>query len=222
MRYDLVIFDNDGVLVDSEPISNRLLADYLTELGFPTTIEDSYRDFMGAAAHTVHEVVAARYGGVSLPETFDEDFHALVFAEFQRQLMPVAGAAELLKQVQQSGVRYCVASSAHHEWIRTALAKTGLAGFFTDRQLFSAQDVGRGKPAPDLFLHAAATMGVPPERCVVLEDSPLGVAAARAAGMDVFGYTALTPRERLAAATGLYDDTAAVPALLGLDAEAGR
>ena len=114
MRYDLVIFDNDGVLVDSEPISNRLLADYLTSLGFPTSIEDSYRDFMGAAAHTVHDVVAARYDGARLPETFDEDFHALVFAEFQRQLMPVAGAAELLKRVQQSGLRYCVASSAHH------------------------------------------------------------------------------------------------------------
>ena len=216
MRYDLVIFDNDGVLVDSEPISNRLLADYLTSLGFPTSIEDSYRDFMGAAAHTVHDVVAARYDGARLPETFDEDFHALVFAAFQQQLMPVPGAAELLKQVRQSGVRYCVASSAHHEWIRTALGRTGLDGFFTDGQLFSAQDVGRGKPAPDLFLHAAATMGVPPERCVVLEDSPLGVAAARAAGMDVFGYTALTPAERLAAAIGRYDDAAQVPALLGL------
>ncbi|MBC3843681.1 HAD family hydrolase [Streptacidiphilus sp. 4-A2] len=218
MRYDLVIFDNDGVLVDSEPISNRLLADYLTGLGFPTTVEDSYRDFMGAAAHTVHDVIAARYDGATLPENFDQDFHARVFAAFQEQLMPVPGAAELVKQVQDSGLRYCVASSAHHAWIRTALTKAGLAGFFTDGQLFSAQDVGRGKPAPDLFLHAAAVMGVPPERCVVLEDSPLGVAAARAAGMDVFGYTALTPRERLAAATGLYDDTALVPGLLGLAA----
>ena len=222
MRYDLVIFDNDGVLVDSEPISNRLLADYLTGLGFPTTIEDSYRDYMGAAAHTVHDVIAERYAGARLPETFDADFHALVFAAFQEQLTPVPGAAELLKQVQESGVRYCVASSAHHEWIRTALARTGLAGFFTEEQLFSAQDVGRGKPAPDLFLHAAATMGVRPERCVVLEDSPLGVAAARAAGMDVFGYTALTPAARLAAATGLYDDTAQAPALLGLDGAGGR
>ncbi|QMU79529.1 HAD family hydrolase [Streptacidiphilus sp. PB12-B1b] len=216
MRYDLVIFDNDGVLVDSEPISNRLLADYLTELGFPTTIEDSYRDYMGAAAHTVHDVVAARFGGATLPEGFDQDFHARVFAAFQEQLTPVAGAAELLKRVQASGVRYCVASSAHHAWIRTALTRTGLLPFFTDEQLFSAQDVGRGKPAPDLFLHAARTMGVPPERCAVLEDSPLGVAAARAAGMDVFGYTALTPPERLADATARYTDPAQAPALLGL------
>jgi HAD superfamily hydrolase (TIGR01509 family) len=216
MRYDLVIFDNDGVLVDSEPISNRLLADYLTELGYPTTVEDSYRDYMGAAAHTIHDTIAERYDGARLHQGFDEDFHARVFAAFREQLTPVAGAAELLKQVRESGARYCVASSAHHEWIRTALEICGLSGFFTEEQLFSAQDVGRGKPAPDLFLHAAAAMGVAPERCVVLEDSPLGVAAARAAGMDVYGYTALTPRERLADATGLYGDPAEAPALLGL------
>ena len=216
MRYDLVIFDNDGVLVDSEPISNRLLADYLTELGFPTTIEDSYRDYMGAAAHTVHDVTAERHGGARLHDSFDEDFHARVFAAFREQLTPVPGAADLLKRVSESGVRYCVASSAHHSWIRTALETCGLSSFFAEEQLFSAQDVGRGKPAPDLFLHAALTMGVRPERCVVLEDSPLGVAAARAAGMDVFGYTALTPRERLAGATGLYADSAEVAELIGL------
>jgi HAD superfamily hydrolase (TIGR01509 family) len=214
LRYDLVIFDNDGVLVDSEPLSNRLLADYLTELGFPTTIEDSYRDFMGAAAHAVHDVIAVRYDGARLPAGFDEDFHARVFASFREQLTLVAGAAELLKWVQANGIRYCVASSAHHEWIRTAHEVTGLSGFFTDDQLFSAQDVGRGKPAPDLFLHAAERMGVAPDRCVVFEDSPLGVAAARAAGMDVYGYTALTPRERLAAATGLISDLSQIPALL--------
>lgn len=216
MRYELVVFDNDGVLVDSEPISNRLLADYLTELGYPTTVEDSYRDFMGAAAHTVHDTVAARYDGARLPDGFDRDFHARVFAAFREQLTPVPGAAELIKQVRESGVRYCVASSAEHAWIRTALDVCGLSGFFTEEQLFSAEDVGRGKPAPDLFLHAARTMRVDPARCAVLEDSPLGVAAARAAGMDVFGYTALTPRERLAGATGLYAETAEAPALLGL------
>ena len=216
MRYDLVIFDNDGVLVDSEPISNRLLAEYLTELGFPTSVEDSYRDFMGAAAHTVHDVIAERYDGARLHAGFDEDFHGRVFAAFQDRLTPVPGAADLLKRVRESGVRYCVASSAHHAWIRTALTRTGLSGFFAEEQLFSAQDVGLGKPAPDLFLHAAATMGVAPERCVVLEDSPLGVAAAIAAGMDVYGYTALTPRERLADATGLYRDPAEMAAVLGI------
>jgi HAD superfamily hydrolase (TIGR01509 family) len=168
---------------------------------------------MGAAAHTVHDVIAERYGGARLPATFDEDFHGRVFASFRQRLTPVTGAAELLTFVQDR-VPYCVASSAHHEWIRTAHEVTGLRPFFTEAQLFSAQDVGRGKPAPDLFLHAAERMGVAPHRCVVIEDSPLGVAAARAAGMDVYGYAALTPRERLADATGVVDDLSEIRALL--------
>ncbi|WP_354641175.1 HAD family hydrolase [Kitasatospora camelliae] len=215
MTYDLVIFDNDGVLVDSEPISNRVLAEYLTELGHPTTTEDSYRDFMGCAAHTVHDVIADRYGA-KLPEGFDELFHGRVFAAFEAELTPVRGADRLLRDLGRDGVRYCVASSAHHAWIRTAHRLTGLAGHFPEDLVFSAQDVGVGKPAPDLFLHAARTMGVDPARCLVLEDSPNGVLAARAAGMDVYGYAALTPPARLTAAgaTGLITDLAEVPALL--------
>ncbi|MFD9126341.1 HAD family hydrolase [Kitasatospora sp. NPDC059571] len=216
MTYDLVIFDNDGVLVDSEPISNRVLAAYLTELGFPTTVEDSYRDYMGTAAHHVHDVILARHGA-RLPEGFDDLFHARVFAAFEAELTPVRGAEQLLKALQQQGVRYCLASSAHHSWIRTALDLTGLRGHVAEELIFSAQDVGVGKPAPDLFLHAARTMGVAPERCLVLEDSPNGVLAARAAGMDVYGHAALTDPAKLTAAgaTGLFTDLSEVPALLG-------
>ncbi|MER5862339.1 HAD family hydrolase [Kitasatospora sp. NPDC002040] len=217
MSYDLVIFDNDGVLVDSEPISNRVLAEYLTELGYPTTVEDSYRDYMGCAAHTVHDVIGERYGA-ALPEGFDVLFHARVFAAFERELTAVRGAEALLKTLQRHGVRYCLASSAHHEWIRTALDLTGLRSHHAEQRIFSAQDVGIGKPAPDLFLHAARTMGVEPGRCLVLEDSRNGVLAARAAGMDVYGYAALTDPARLtgAGATGVLGDLAEVPALLGL------
>jgi HAD superfamily hydrolase (TIGR01509 family) len=216
VTYDLVIFDNDGVLVDSEPISNRVLAGYLTELGYPTTVEDSYRDYMGTAAHHVHDVIRARYGA-SLPDGFDDLFHARVFAAFEAELTAVRGAEELLKTLQQRGVRYCLASSAHHAWIRTALDLTGLRGHVAEELIFSAQDVGIGKPAPDLFQHAAAAMGVAPERCLVLEDSPNGVLAARAAGMDVYGHAALTDPARLTAAgaTGLFTGLAEVPALLG-------
>ncbi|GAA4854165.1 HAD-IA family hydrolase [Kitasatospora terrestris] len=215
MSYELVVFDNDGVLVDSEPISNRVLAEYLTELGYPTTVEDSYRDFMGCAAHTVHDVIGERYGA-TLPEGFDELFHARVFAAFEAELTPVRGADTLLKTLREQGVRYCVASSAHHAWIRTAHRLTALDPYFTDDLLFSAQDVGVGKPAPDLFLHAASTMGVAPGRCLVLEDSRNGVLAARAAGMDVYGYAALTDPARLtgAGATGLFTDLADVLRLL--------
>ncbi|AXL89271.1 hydrolase [Streptomyces sp. CB09001] len=205
MRYDLVIFDNDGVLVDSEPISNRLLAGYLTELGHPTSYEDSLRDYMGAAMHRVHDLVLERTGR-RLPVDFDDVFHGRVFAAFERELKPVPGAVGVLEKLAADGVAYCVASSGSHERIRVGHRKTGLDRWFDDERIFSSQDVGRGKPAPDLFLHAAARMGVAPERCVVVEDSPLGVRAAVAAGMDVYGFTAMTPAEKLDGVTRLFAD----------------
>ncbi|WP_328770853.1 HAD family hydrolase [Streptomyces sp. NBC_00286] len=213
MRYDLVIFDNDGVLVDSEPISNKLLAAYLTELGHPTSYEDSLRDYMGAAMHRVHDLVLERTGQ-RLPEDFDEVFHGRVFAAFERELGPVPGAVEVLEKLTADGVAYCVASSGSHERIRVGHRAAGLERWFEDARIFSSQDVGRGKPAPDLFLYAAERMGVRPERCVVVEDSPLGVRAAVAAGMDVYGFTAMTPAERLAGATGLFGSMQELPALL--------
>ncbi|MFC9795730.1 HAD family hydrolase [Streptomyces sp. NPDC127584] len=215
MRYDLVIFDNDGVLVDSEPISNTLLAGYLTELGHLTTYEESLRDYMGSAMHRVHDLVQER-SGQRLPEDFDAIFHARVFAAFQAELEPVPGAAEVLRQLADAGVPYCVASSGSHERIRVGHRKTGLDVFFPDELVFSAEDVGRGKPAPDLFLHAAASRGVAPERCVVVEDSRLGVQAAVAAGMDVYGFTAMTPEEKLAGAAGFFGAMEELPAILGL------
>jgi HAD superfamily hydrolase (TIGR01509 family) len=205
MRYDFVIFDNDGVLVDSEPISNRLLAAYLTELGHPTSYEESLRDYMGSAMHRVHDLVQERTGR-KLPADFDDVFHARVFAAFERDLEPVVGAVGLLEKLAADGVPYCVASSGSHERIRVGHRKTGLDRWFDDARIFSSQDVGRGKPAPDLFLYAAERMGVAPERCVVVEDSPLGVRAANAAGMDVYGFTAMTPAERLTGATQLFSD----------------
>ncbi|MFE5907778.1 HAD family hydrolase [Streptomyces wedmorensis] len=215
MRYDLVIFDNDGVLVDSEPISNTLLAGYLTELGHPTTYEESVRDYMGSAMHRIHELVEER-SGQRLPEDFDETFHARVFAAFERELEAVAGAGDVLKGLAAAGVPYCVASSGSHERIRVGHRKTGLDAWFRDGIVFSAEDVGRGKPAPDLFLHAAERMGVAPERCVVVEDSGLGVRAALAAGMDVYGFTAMTPEEKLAGARGWFGRMDELPAILGM------
>ncbi|MFJ3662295.1 HAD family hydrolase [Streptomyces sp. NPDC090119] len=203
MRYDLILFDNDGVLVDSEPISNRHLAAYLTELGHPTTYEDSVRDYMGAALHRVHDLVLERTGE-RLPAEFDDVFHARVFAAFQEELRPVAGVEGVLEKLAADGTPYCVASSGSHERIRVGHRATGLDRWFQDDRIFSSQDVGRGKPAPDLFLYAAQRMGVAPERCLVVEDSPLGVQAARAAGMDVYGFTAMTPPEKLADATQLF------------------
>ncbi|MFF9396629.1 HAD family hydrolase [Streptomyces griseoluteus] len=203
MRYDLILFDNDGVLVDSEPISNRHLAAYLTELGHPTTYDESIRDYMGSAMHRVHDIVLERTGE-RLPVDFDDVFHARVFAAFEEELRPVAGVEGVLEKLTAGGVPYCVASSGSHERIRVGHRVTGLDRWFDDDRIFSSQDVGRGKPAPDLFLYAAERMGVAPERCLVVEDSPLGVQAARAAGMDVYGFTAMTPPEKLADATQLF------------------
>ncbi|MFF5637553.1 HAD family hydrolase [Streptomyces sp. NPDC012825] len=215
MRYDLVIFDNDGVLVDSEPISNTLLAGYLTELGHPTSYEDSLRDYMGSAMHRVHDLVEERTGQ-RLPVDFDDVFHARIFAAFQAELEPVPGAEDVLKRLVAAGVPYCVASSGSHERIRVGHRKTGLDTWFRDENVFSSEDVGRGKPAPDLFLHAAARMGVEPARCVVIEDSRLGVQAALAARMDVYGFTAMTPEEKLAGARGFFRRMDELPAILGL------
>ncbi|MGM9441515.1 HAD family hydrolase [Streptomyces murinus] len=213
MRYDLIIFDNDGVLVDSEPISNRHLAAYLTELGIETSYEDSLRDYMGSAMHRVHDLVLERTGQ-RLPADFDDVFHARVFAAFERELGPVPGAAEVLEKLAADGVPYCVASSGSHERIRVGHRTTGLDRWFQEERIFSSQDVGKGKPAPDLFLYAAERMGVAPGRCAVVEDSPLGVQAAVAAGMDVYGFTAMTPAKRLTGATQLFADLRELPDLL--------
>ncbi|WP_030347109.1 HAD family hydrolase [Streptomyces sp. NRRL S-1022] len=213
MRYDLVIFDNDGVLVDSEPISNRLLAAYLTELGHPTSYEDSVRDYMGSAMHRIHELILERTGQ-RLPAEFDEVFHQRVFTAFERELQPVPGVTGVLEKLAADGVPYCVASSGSHARIRVGHRTTGLDQWFPEERIFSSEDVGRGKPAPDLFLYAAERMGVAPERCVVVEDSPLGVQAAVAAGMDVFGFTAMTPAARLAGAGRLFADLGELAVLL--------
>src|SRR5690606_33712247 len=130
LPYDLVIFDCDGVLVDSEPISNRELAGYLTELGHPTTYEESLRDYMGGAMRRVHDTVFER-SGLRLPAGFDDEFHRRVFEAFRRDLRPVAGVEDVLEALEAAGVRTCVASSGAHERIRMTLRQTGLYGRFS-------------------------------------------------------------------------------------------
>ncbi|MEU8778494.1 HAD family hydrolase [Streptomyces sp. NPDC048606] len=215
MGYELVIFDNDGVLVDSEPLANSILATYLTELGFPTTYEESLRDYMGAAVHRVHDLVYERTGR-RLPEEFDHTLQERVAAAFEREVRAVPGVTELLGELSALGIPYCVASSGSHARIRAGQSGAGLGEWFEEEWIFSAEDVGKGKPAPDLFLHAADMMGVAPARCVVIEDSPLGVEAARAAGMDVFGFTSMTPAEGLAGATACFGEMKELYPLLGL------
>jgi HAD superfamily hydrolase (TIGR01509 family) len=209
MRVDLLILDNDGVLVDSEPIANRVLAELLTECGHPTTYEESVRDYLGGTLRLVREIVEPRRCG-PLPADFDDRYHERLFARMRAELTAVAGVPAALDAI---GVPTCVASSGTHERIRTALATVGLLARF-DGRIFSADDVARGKPYPDLFLYAAERMGAEPERCLVVEDSPHGVAAAKAARMRVIGYAGLTPAERLAGAESVIADMADLPDII--------
>ncbi len=192
VRFDLLILDNDGVLVDSEPIANGVLAGLLTECGHPTTYEDSVRDYLGGTLRLVREIVEPRLGR-PLPEDFEARYHERLFARMRTELTIVAGVVAALDAID---LPMCVASSGTRERIETALATVGLLSRF-DGRIFSAEDVARGKPYPDLFLYAAERMGAEPERCLVVEDSPHGVAAAKAARMTVVGYAGLTPAERL-------------------------
>jgi HAD superfamily hydrolase (TIGR01509 family) len=187
MAFDLVIFDCDGVLVDSEPLSNRILAERLTAIGLPTTVEDAMRDYMGRSWRSDVELIESRLGR-DLPDEFSEAYHAEVLAAFERELEPVPGIVAALDAIDTP---WCVASSSAHPRIRTSLRATGLLPRFEGR-IFSSTDVEHGKPEPDLFLLAAATMGAAPERCVVVEDAPAGVQAGVAAGMTVLGYAGLT------------------------------
>jgi HAD superfamily hydrolase (TIGR01509 family) len=196
---ELVIFDNDGVVVDSELLANRVLAELLTEHGHPTTAEQSIERYMGGTLSGVRSIVRQR-SGRDLPADFDDAYHERLYEAFASGLRPVPGIAAVLGGL---GLPFCLASSGTRDRIVRSLERTGLLGYFGDR-IFSAEQVARGKPAPDLFLHAAAAMGTDPGNCVVIEDSPNGVAAARAASMTVLGYVALTPAQRLSGADGTF------------------
>ena len=209
-RFDLVIFDNDGVLVDSEWHANGILADLLCEAGLPSTRESCMAEYIGSTMARVREVAESRLGR-ALPDDLEARYHDRLFEAFRAELTAVPGVVEALGAI---ATPTCVASSGTHARIRLALTTTGLLSRF-DGRIFSAQDVARGKPEPDLFLHAASTLGIRPERCAVVEDSPLGVEAANRAGMTAFGFARTTPAERLrAAAGGVFASMEELPRLL--------
>lgn len=211
-RFDLVIFDNDGVLVDSEGHANRILSELLNESGWAVnmTREESMAEFLGRSLAAIRQRIEARVGH-ALPADFETRYHARLFEVFDRELTAVPGVEDALARIR---LPTCVASSGSHERIRRALAATGLLPRFEGR-IFSAEDVARGKPAPDLFLHAASCLGVVPSRCAVVEDSPLGVDAANAAGMVAFGFAGLTSSAGLSHARGgIFSSMAELPRLL--------
>jgi HAD superfamily hydrolase (TIGR01509 family) len=205
-----VIFDCDGVLVDTELISNTVLARLLTQAGLPTTLEECLRDYRGRSMASVMELAAQRHGA-PMPGDIAERYYADTKLAFTRELRPVAGVVEALDRITLPA---CVASSGPHHKMAVTLRQTGLWERFEGR-IFSATEVARGKPAPDLFLHAARAMGFAPASTAVVEDSVPGVEAARAAGMRALAYARDTDADALAAAGGEpFDDMADLPGLL--------
>lgn len=214
MRPGLVIFDCDGVLVDTERTANETLCGWLTEAGYPVSYEDCRRRFSGRSMASVQAEIeeAGHRLGFSLPQRW----YASLDAIFGDRVEPVAHVETVVEALRDDGVPWCVASSAKLEKMRLTLGSTGLIRHFGD-VLFSATMVARGKPFPDLFLHAAREMGHAPERCVVIEDSVPGAQAGVAAGMRVFAYHGdpHSDRDGLAAAGGvLFDDMRDLPRLL--------
>jgi HAD superfamily hydrolase (TIGR01509 family) len=207
----LVIFDCDGVLVDSERLAVRVEAAVLAELGWPLSQAEVIERFMGRSQAFMLQAIQERLGG-RLPDGWQDLLDRRYRAAFDAELTPVDGVVEALDRI---ATPTCVASGGSHEMLRHQLGLTGLYERFEGR-IFSAAEVAEGKPAPDLFLHAAARMGAEPAACAVVEDSRYGVQAARAAGMRAFGYTGgMTPPERLAGpGTVLFDDMRRLPDLL--------
>lgn len=206
---ELVIFDCDGVLVDSDRISLRIQAERISALGLETDYEDCVRDFLGLGMPATLRILAERLGR-PVPEGWEAELDAAVRDGFRRELTPVPGIAEALEEIELPA---CVASSGSHEKMRLTLGLTGLWDRFAGR-IFSADEVSHGKPAPDLFLHAASRMSTPPERCIVIEDSPFGIAAAKAAGMSALGFAAATPDVRLDGADALFTAMEDLPGLI--------
>jgi HAD superfamily hydrolase (TIGR01509 family) len=197
----LVIFDCDGVLVNSVGISCEVLARSLTAAGLPITAAEARRDYVELLLADVVSRAQAKLGH-ALPVGWLEDYESARAQAFALELRPVRGAAKAVRRVGAAGVGVCVASQGKVEQTRLSLSLTGLRGLFAEEALFSAYEVLRGKPDPDLLLHAARVMNAPPGRCAVIEDTTSGVEAAVSARMRAIGYAAAGTRAAADAAGG--------------------
>ena len=213
-RFDLIIFDCDGVLVDSERLSLRVDSAFLERLGWPMAESEIIERFVGRSDADMRAEIEERTGR-PIPDDVDREFDRLYREMFEAELGPVDGIVEALDEIVAAGVPICVASSGGHAKIRRSLELTGLTGYF-DERIFSAADVTHGKPAPDLFLHAASRMGTAPARSAVVEDSAFGVDAAIAAGMRAFAYAGgVSAADRLARpGVVVFEQMRDLPALL--------
>jgi HAD superfamily hydrolase (TIGR01509 family) len=191
-KFGLVIFDCDGVLVDSELITNRVFARMLNELGIAVSLEDMFERFVGRSMPQCLEIITKLLGR-AVPPHFVEEYQTQSAAALRSELKAVADIETVLEALR---IPYCVASSGTHEKMQTTLEITGLFPQFRGK-MYSVTEVAQSKPFPDVFLYAARQQGVTPADCAVIEDTPTGVQAGVAAGMTVFGYCAFTPKRRL-------------------------
>ena len=215
-RPGAVLFDCDGVLVDSEPLMSVVFACMLTEIGLPYTPADTIRTFMGRSMVSCMQIVEAQLGHAA-PEDFLQQVDRRAYDAFEQSLEAVPGVETLLDLLDVHGVPYAVASSGSHDKMQKTLGITGLLPRLVGR-ITSATEVALGKPSPDVFLLAARRLGVPADECLVVEDSLLGIAAARAASMRVIGYAAITDADamRAAGATHVVRSMDEIPPLLAL------
>jgi HAD superfamily hydrolase (TIGR01509 family) len=216
-RFDLIIFDCDGVLVDSEVISCRAHADTLTRHGYPITAEQVFDRFLGVSEREARQAIENEISR-KLPDDFELQVDAATLQFYANDLRPIPGIGQAIAAI---ALPKCVASSGTPEKIRHGLTCAGIYDLLTPH-IFSAAQVKRGKPAPDLFLFAAAQMQTAPTRCVVIEDSVPGVTAARAAGMAVLGFhggshcrPGYADTLRAAGAAIMFDDMRQLPDLIG-------
>ena len=215
MHPDLVIFDCDGVLVDSEATSGRVALEAIAELGVVMSREEMSGRYLGASDADMLRDIERRLGVVQ-PPGFMERLESRKIAAFEKGVPAMTGSVQAVREVVGADLLACVATSGTTEETRAKLDSVGLRALFAGR-IFSARQVPRGKPHPDLFLFAAAEMGVAPDRCVVVEDSLSGVRAAVAAGMRVLGYVPQGDGTVLReAGAEVFHDMADLPALLGL------
>jgi HAD superfamily hydrolase (TIGR01509 family) len=213
----LVIFDCDGVLVDSEPIAFSVLREMFADAGLAISESWAYENFLGKSMAAITALVAREYD-IVIDDAALSTMRRRLYERFEAELQPVHGIAALLADFPH---RRCVASSSQLERIRLCLTRTGLLSHF-EPHIFSASMVANGKPAPDLFLHAARSMGAAPRDCIVIEDSPSGIRAAKAAGMTVFAFTGashaivsnLRPVVESLNPAVIFDDMAQLPGLI--------
>lgn len=216
MKPDLVIFDCDGVLVDTEPAMNTVMVANLARYGLVMTEAAAMAAFLGSSMPEAAR--RARNLGATLPPDADwiAEVYDATYARLREGVAPIPGVVAVLDMLDANGIPYCVASNGSDPKMDISLGQTGLAQRFAGRR-FSAQTLGVAKPDPGLFLHAAKVLGVDPSTCVVIEDSATGAEGARRAGIRCFGFAPHDDGARLAAqGATIFHDMADLPALLGL------